>query len=268
MPRFAANLSFLYAEHEFLDRFAAARKSGFAGVEFHFPYAHDKLRLADIVRGQGLEVVLFNLPPGDWAAGERGIACLPGRVGEFREGVGLAVEHARALGCGRVNCLAGIRPERVSGEEARGTLIDNLRYAAGELGKAGIRLMIEPINTRDMPGFFVSRTRQALDLIAEANCGNLFVQYDIYHAQVMEGDLARTMGENLASIGHIQLADNPGRHEPGTGEINFPFLFAHLDRIGYDGWIGCEYRPSSTTEGSPRGTTEASLGWMQPWLVG
>jgi hydroxypyruvate isomerase len=260
MPRFAANLSFLYTEHEFLDRFAAARKGGFAGVEFHFPYAHDKQRLANIARAQGLEVVLFNLPAGDWDAGERGIACNPDRSGEFREGVDLAIEHAQVLGCGRVNCLAGIRPERVSEEEARNTLIGNLRYAAEALGKAGIRLMIEPINTRDMPGFFISRTRQALDIIAAANCGNLFVQYDIYHAQVMEGDLARTLGESLASIGHVQIADNPGRHEPGTGEINFPFLFAHLDRIGYAGWVGCEYKPAAATEDS--------LGWLAPWLDG
>lgn len=266
MPRFSANLSYLYTDLDFLGRFAAARRSGFTAVEFHFPYAWDSRRLADAVREEELEVVLFNLPPGDWNAGERGIACHPGRTREFRDGVARAVHYAKALGCGRVNCLAGIRPVDASDEAARRTLIDNLRYAAGELGKAGIRLMIEPINTRDIPGFFVSRTRQALDLVAEANCGNLFVQYDIYHAQVMEGDLARTIGENLASIGHMQLADNPGRHEPGTGEINFPFLFAHLDRIGYEGWIGCEYKPGPANEGSPLGETEASLGWLRPWL--
>lgn len=258
MPRFSANLSFLYAEHDFLDRFAAARKSGFAGVEFHFPYAWDANELARRAREAGVDVVLFNLPAGDWDAGERGIACHPDRVGEFRAGVGLAIEHARALGCERINCLAGIRPEQVSEDEARATLVENLRHAATALDQAGIRLMLEPINTRDIPGFFISRTRQALDVIAEAACGNLYVQYDIYHAQVMEGDLARTIGENLASIGHIQIADNPGRHEPGTGEINFPFLFAHLDRIGYTGWVGCEYKPASTTA--------ASLGLIDPWL--
>jgi hydroxypyruvate isomerase len=258
MPRFAANLSFLYAEHDFPDRFAAARKSGFAGVEFHFPYAWDANELARRARDAGVEVVLFNLPAGDWEAGERGIACHPDRIGEFREGIGLAIEHAHALGCDRLNCLAGIRPPQAGEDEARAVLIENLRYAAEALGQAGIRLMLEPINTRDMPGFFVSRTRQALDIIAAADCGNLFLQYDIYHAQVMEGDLARTIGESLASIGHIQIADNPGRHEPGTGEINFPFLFAHLDRIGYAGWVGCEYKPGSTTA--------ASLGLIDPWL--
>lgn len=257
MPRFAANVSLLYTERDFLDRFAAARKSGFRAVEFQFPYAHDRIRLADTVRAQGLEVVLFNLPAGDWVAGERGIACHPERQGEFRDGVARAISYAQILGCTRINCLAGIKPVRVSEQEARAVLVDNLRYAAGELGAAGIRLMIEPINTRDVPGFFVSRTRQALDLIDEAACGNLYLQYDIYHAQVMEGDLARGIEENLAAIGHIQLADNPGRHEPGTGEINFRFLFAHLDRIGYDGWVGCEYKPS--------GATEASLDWMGPY---
>ena len=254
MPRFAANLSTLYTEHDFPGRFAAAREDGFAGVEFQFPYAWEGKELARRAREAGVEVVLFNLPPGDWDAGERGIACHPGREAEFREGVGRAIDYAQALGCERVNCLAGIPPQGADEAAARRTLAGNLRYAAGELERAGIRLMLEPINTRDMPGFFVSRTPQALDLIAEANCGNLFVQYDIYHAQAMEGDLARTIEENLASIGHVQIADNPGRHEPGTGEINFPFLFALLDRMGYAGWVGCEYRPSAGAG--------AGLGWL------
>lgn len=257
MPRFSANLSLLYAEHDFLGRFAAASSDGFAAVEFQFPYVHDKLELAERARGQGLEVVLFNLPAGDWAAGERGIACHPARIGEFQEGVGLAIEYAAALGCHRVNCLAGIAPKDESEQQSRQTLIENLRFAAFALKRAGIELVMEPVNTRDVPGFFVSTTKSALALIDEAGSDNLRLQYDIYHAQVMEGDLARTLSEHLARIGHIQLADNPGRHEPGTGEINFPFLFRHLDTLGYEGWVGCEYLPLTLTS--------MGLDWIRAW---
>jgi len=254
MPRFSANLSYLFLEHEFLQRFDAARAAGFKAVEFHFPYAFDKAQVAAAARNAGVEVVLFNLPAGDWDAGERGIACLPQRRAEFEAGVALAVEYAKALGCTRINCLAGVQPADLGAAAARATLVANLRFAAAELARAGMRLLLEPINTRDMPGFYVSRTAQALDICAAVGAANLFVQYDVYHAQVMEGDLARSLEANLARIGHIQIADNPGRHEPGTGEINFPFLFAHLDRIGYDGWIGCEYKPLTTAA--------AGLGWM------
>ncbi len=244
MPRFSANLSFLFPELEFLDRFEAARAAGFFAVEFHFPYAFEREALAGAAAAAGVEVVLFNLPAGDWAGGERGIACHPDRMAEFQDGVGSAVGWARLLGCPRVNCLAGIPPPGVSPAKARETLLENLRFAAAVLGRAGVELLMEPLNTRDTPGFLVSRTRQGLDLIAEAGCPNLRLQYDVYHAQVMEGDLARTLENELPRIGHIQIADNPGRGEPGTGEINFPFLFAHLDRIGYTGWVGCEYRPA------------------------
>ena len=247
MPRFSANLSFLYAEHDFLARFAAARQDGFAAVECHFPYAHDPTELAEALRREALEMVLFNLPPGDWAAGERGIACHPGRVQEFQDGIALAIDYARALGCPRLNCLAGLRQPGVSEARMLETLIENLRFAAFTLKHAGIELLLEPINSRDMPGFFINGTRQALDIIDAVSSDNLRLQYDIYHAQVMEGDLARTLEKNLARIGHIQLADNPGRHEPGTGEINFPFLLHHIVRLGYPGWIGCEYQPSTTT---------------------
>jgi len=255
MPRFSANLSLLYAEHDFMARFAAARQDGFAAVEFHFPYAHDPAGLAAALHRESLQLVVFNLPPGDWAAGERGIACHPQRVPEFQDGIALAIEYARALGCPRLNCLAGLCPPGVGEARMRETLIENLRFAAFTLKHAGIELVMEPINTRDMPGFFVSTTRQALDIIDDVGSDNLRLQYDIYHAQVMEGDLARTLEERLDRIGHIQLADNPGRHEPGTGEINFPFLLDHIDRLGYPGWIGCEYRPSSTTT--------AGLGWLR-----
>jgi hydroxypyruvate isomerase len=258
MPRFAANLSYLFAEHDFLDRFAAARRAGFSAVEFHFPYGYSAAEIADVSTAADVEIVLFNLPPGDWTAGDRGIACHPARMSEFREGVGLAIDYAKALRVARLNCLAGLHPEGVSTDRARLTLLENLRFAAQALARENIALVIEPINTRDMPGFFVSTSRQALALIDAVGNDNLKLQYDIYHAQVMEGNLAVTLQENLARIGHIQLADNPGRHEPGSGEINFPFLFAHLDRIGYTGWIGCEYAPAATTE--------AGLIWLEPWL--
>jgi hydroxypyruvate isomerase len=258
MPRFAANLSYLFAEHDFLDRFAAARRAGFSAVEFHFPYAYSATRLAELASAADVGVVLFNLPAGNWADGERGIACHPARMGEFQEGVGLAIDYAKALGVARLNCLAGLHPEGVATDRARLTLLENLRFAAMALARENISLVIEPINTRDMPGFFVSTPRQALALIDAVGNDNLKLQYDIYHAQVMEGNLAATLQENLPKIGHIQVADNPGRHEPGSGEINFPFLFAHLDRIDYAGWIDCEYQPATTTE--------AGLIWLEPWL--
>jgi hydroxypyruvate isomerase len=254
MPEFAANLTMLFNELDFADRFAAA-KAGFKGVEYLFPYAYRKELLAELLGRHGLVQVLHNLPAGDWTRGERGIACLPHRQKEFRDGVGEAIEYATALGCRQVNCLAGITPRSYAVEEVRDTLVANLRFAATELGKAGIRLLIEPINTRDIPGFYLCRTAQAVALIDEVGSGNLFLQYDIYHMQVMEGDLAQTLTANLPSIAHVQLADNPGRNEPGTGEINYPFLFRHLDHIGYGGWIGCEYKPS--------GTTVAGLGWLR-----
>lgn len=255
MPRFSANLSFLFSERPFLERFTAARDAGFAGVEFHFPYAFDRAALAEVVLTSGLDVVLFNLPAGDWAAGERGIACHPRRIAEFQDGVGLAIEYARLLGCPRLNCLAGIAPPDAGAERALETLVENLRFAAAVSQRAGIELLVEPLNTRDTPGFLLATSKAAMAAIGQVGHANLKLQYDIYHAQVMEGDLAQTLERELARIGHIQFADNPGRHEPGTGEINFPFLFAHLDRLGYAGWVGCEYKPSVTTE--------ASLGWMK-----
>lgn len=253
--QFSANLSFLFAEHDFLDRFGAAARAGFTGVEFHFPYDHEKAVLAEVVMTSGVEVVLFNLPAGDWAAGERGIACLPERKAEFQDGVGRAIEYAEALGCTRLNCLAGI--PTTSRDKALETLTDNLRFAAAVTQRAGIRLMMEPVNTRDNPGFLISTTEQALSVIDAVDSRNLQLQYDVYHAQVMEGDLARTLESHIARIGHIQFADNPGRHEPGTGEIRFPFLFERLQQLGYAGWIGCEYKPSVDTLDS--------LGWLKAW---
>ncbi|MCP1676043.1 hydroxypyruvate isomerase [Natronocella acetinitrilica] len=250
MPKFAANLSMLFNELDFAERFEAAARAGFRGVEYLFPYAWSADELARRLRTFNLTQVLHNLPAGDWEAGERGIACHPDRQTEFREGVELAVEYATTLGCGQVNCLAGVAPEGLTEEHARATFVDNLRHAAGVLEKAGIRLLIEPINTRDIPGFFLNGTRQALDIMDEVGSDNLRLQYDVYHMQIMEGDLAHTLEAHLPRIAHVQIADNPGRHEPGTGEINYPFLFSHLDRIGYQGWIGCEYKPAAgTTEG-------------------
>jgi len=257
MPRFAANLTMLFSEVEFPERFAAAARAGFRGVEYLFPYPYPADALADRLRRHGLEQVLHNLPAGDWAAGERGIACLPGREGEFQDGVGRAVDYARALGCPRVNCLAGIAPAGVAPEVLRETLVGNLRFAARALGRVGVELLVEPINTRDIPGFFLRHTAQALSILDDVGETNARLQYDAYHMQVMEGDLARTLEANLPRIGHVQVADNPGRHEPGTGEIHYPFLFTHLDRIGYRGWVGCEYKPATTTE--------AGLGWFEPW---
>jgi hydroxypyruvate isomerase len=258
MPKFAANLTMLFNEVEFLDRFAAAAKAGFTGVEYLFPYAYPKEQLAERLQRHGLKQVLHNLPAGDWANGERGIACQPDRVAEFQDGVGRAIEYAAVLACTQVNCLAGIAPQGVATDKVRETFVANLEFAADKLETAGIRLLIEPINTRDIPGFYLNRTQQAIDVIAAVGSDNLWLQYDVYHMQIMEGDLAPTMQKHLGKIAHIQLADNPGRNEPGTGEINYPFLFGFIDRLGYDGWIGCEYKPKTTTlEG---------LGWIKPHL--
>lgn len=254
MPKFAANLTMLFTELPFLERFEAAKKAGFEAVEYLFPYDYDKNELAALLRKHGLKQVLHNLPAGKWAAGERGIACHPDRVTEFNYGVQKAIEYANALDCPQVNCLAGKVPPRVTRGEAHDVFVENLRYAAKELGKAGIGLLIEPINTYDIHGFFLTRTDQALAIIDEVGSPNLKVQYDIYHAQRTEGELGETLRKHLARIGHIQLADNPGRNEPGTGEINYRWLFRHLDALGWRAPIGCEYKPlTTTTEG---------LGWL------
>ncbi|MGC8808186.1 MAG: hydroxypyruvate isomerase [Thiomonas sp.] len=254
MPKFAANLTMLFTEEPFIDRFEAAARAGFKAVEFLFPYAHTAQQVRNAALEAGVQIVLHNLPAGDWDAGERGIACLPERVAEFRDGVAKAIDYAKTLAVTQLNCLAGKAPAGADPAVLHATLIDNLRYAAGQLGRHGIRLLIEPINTFDIPGFYLTHTQQALDIIDEVGADNLFLQYDIYHMQRMEGELAATLQKHLPRIAHVQLADNPGRHEPGTGEINYRFLFAHLDRIGYGGWIGCEYKPKTTTT--------AGLGWL------
>lgn len=252
MPRFAANLSTMFQEHAFPNRFAAATAAGFAGVEFLFPYDHDAALLAGRLRAHGLTQALFNLPPGDWAAGERGTAALPGREAEFRAGVERAVAYAGALGCRTLHCMAGLLPaadERVY----RG----NLRHAARACAAAGLTLVIEPINTRDVPGYFLTRQDQARGIIEDLAEPNLRLQLDLYHCQIMEGDLARRLRGLLPVVAHVQVAGVPDRQEPDRGEVRFPFLFDLLDGLGYQGWIGCEYRP--------KGTTEAGLGWFAPY---
>jgi hydroxypyruvate isomerase len=247
MTKLAANLTMLFTEVPFMKRFEQAALHGFRGVEFLFPYQFHMAEISDQLNLYQLDLVLHNLPAGDWAGGERGIACHPQRVGEFKEGVDEAIQYAKALGVKQLNCLAGIVPPGVAQEQALETLAANLQFAAQKLKKEGIRLLIEPINSFDIPGFVLTRTGQALELIRQSGSDNIFVQYDIYHMQRMEGELANTIKANLASIKHVQLADNPGRFEPGTGEINYAFLFSWLEEIGYDGWIGCEYKPKTNT---------------------
>jgi hydroxypyruvate isomerase len=255
MPQFAANLTMLFNEYPFLDRFEAAAKAGFKAVEFLFPYAYPVAELQKRLRDNDLKLVLHNLPAGDWDAGDRGMACHPERVEEFRAGVARGIEYGTALGVPHLNCLAGKAPSGIDDATLRLTFIANLRFAAAEFKKAKLNLLIEPINRFDIPGFYLNFTAQALSILDEVGADNAYVQYDIYHAQRMEGELANTLSAQLARIGHIQLADNPGRNEPGTGEINYAFLFAHLDRIGYKGWVGCEYKPAARTEDG--------LGWIK-----
>jgi hydroxypyruvate isomerase len=247
MPRFSANLSTMFTEVPFLDRFSAARAAGFAAVEFQFPYAFPAEDIARRAEKQGLEIVLFNLPPGDFAGGERGIACLPGREVEFREGIAQALAYAARLNCRKINCLAGLKPESVAAGVARSTLTRNLSVAASLLAENSIQLLIEPINSFDMPRFFLNRSAEALAVMDDVRPCDVKLQYDVYHMQRMEGELFATLERLLPRIGHIQIADVPGRHEPGSGEINFPNLFRHLDGLGYAGWVGCEYTPKSGT---------------------
>ncbi|OLQ81375.1 hydroxypyruvate isomerase [Photobacterium proteolyticum] len=255
MPKLAANLSMLFNELPFLDRFEAAANAGFHGVEYLFPYDFDAIEIKQRLTQFGLTQVLFNLPAGNWEEGDRGIAVDPGRVEEFRAGVPEAVSCAKALNCSQVNCLAGIVPAGVSEEVANDTFVANLKFAAEALAAEGISLVIEAINTRDIPGFFLNNTSQALDVLEQVGSNNLKLQYDIYHMQIMEGDIATTVSREFEHIQHVQLADNPGRHEPGTGEINYAYMFKHLDELGYQGWVGCEYKPKTTTE--------AGLHWLK-----
>ena len=255
MPRFAANLSMLFTEVPMLERYGRAARAGFKAVEIQFPYEAPAEAIRERLREHGLRMVLHNLPGGDFAAGDRGIACHPGRVAEFRAGVGPAIHYATTLGVPQLNCLAGKAPIGVDEATLHATMLDNIRYAAPRLKAAGLKLLIEPINSHDVPGFWVNRTAKAVDLIDDAGLDNVFVQYDVYHAQRYEGELAATLSRYLPYIAHVQVADNPGRFEPGTGEIHYDFIFEHLHRIGYTGFVGCEYKPA--------GVTEDGLGWLE-----
>ncbi len=258
MLKFAANLSFMYTEVPFLERFAAAAKDGFKAVEYVSPYVAPPEEIAGLLKANGLEQALFNLPAGNWDGGERGIGCLPDRVRASSRRVATAIRYGQALNCKKINCLAGIAPKGVDADVLESTLVANLQYAAPRLKDAGIALVLEPINLRDIPGFYVSTSAHAERLLDAVGSDNLTIQYDVYHMQVMQGDLIPTYERLRHRIGHIQIADNPGRNEPGTGEINYAFVLRELDRLGYDGWIGCEYKPKAGTS--------AGLGWMKPYL--
>ena len=268
MPRFAANLSMLYPEHAFLDRFAAAAADGFRGVEYLFPYEHAPAELAARLRDHGQQQVLFNSPPGRWEAGERGLACLPGREPEFREGIAQALRYAEALDCPRVHVMAGLVPAGIERASLRPTYVANLRWAAREVARQGIQLQVEPINVRDIPGFFLNRQDHAHELLGEIGEPNVQVQMDLYHCQIVEGDVAMKIRKYLPTgrVGHFQIAGVPERHEPDIGEMNYGYLFDVIDEVaqacGWDGWVGCEYRPA---RGAASGGTSAGLGWLQGW---
>jgi hydroxypyruvate isomerase len=257
MPRFAANLTMLFTEYPFPERFDRAATSGFDAVEFLFPYDEDLPGIRDALSRNGMQQILFNLPAGDFAGGERGIANDPNRVQGFRDGVSRALEIAATLECPRLNCLSGLAKSDTPMDKQWGTLVENLQYAAEQAQRAGIVQFVEPINTFDMPGFMVSSTAQGLRLLDEVGHDNLRLQYDVYHMQRMEGELTETIRKNLDRIAHIQIADNPGRHEPGTGEINYPFILAAIDDMSYEGWVSLEYQPSRQTEDT--------LGWLREW---
>jgi hydroxypyruvate isomerase len=257
MPKFNANLTMLFNEVEFLDRFEKAANNGFSAVEYLFPYDWPVDQLVEALGTYGLKQVLHNLPAGDWAGGERGIACIPGREQEFQDGVGRAVEYAKALTCPRLNCLVGLTPENESDEAIQKTLINNLRFAADALEKEQIKLLVEPLNDKNFPGFYLVGSLQTIDLLDQIGHANIQLQYDIYHMQRMEGELINSITTLVDRVGHVQLADNPGRHEPGSGEINFENVFKAIDESGYSGWIGCEYIPA--------GDTEAGLGWLKKY---
>jgi hydroxypyruvate isomerase len=269
MPKLAANLSMLYAEHDFLDRFEAAARDGFQAVEYLFPYEHDARELAARLKAHGLRQVLFNAAPGDWNAGERGLACLPGREAAFREGIEAALRYADALACPRIHVMAGLVPEGQDRAALRATYVANLRWAAARAAGAGVQLMIEPINTRDIPRFFLNRQDHAHELVEEIAAANVKVQMDLYHCQVVEGDVAMKIRQYLPTgrVGHFQVAGVPRRAEPDGGELNCRYLFEVIDEVsaqcGWDGWVGCEYRPA---RGGEAGGTSAGLGWARPWL--
>ena len=257
MPRFAANLSMMFNEVPFLDRFALAAKAGFKGVEFLFPYEHPAAEIAARLKNNGLQQVLFNAPAGDFAKGERGMAAIPGKQAAFRDSIKMALEYAATLACPRLHIMAGLKPEGVAHDTLTAVYGANLAYAAEECAKVGVKPIIEPINHRDIPGFFLNTTDQAAAIIAAVGPEKLGMQFDLYHCQITEGDVVKRVEKHLPLIAHMQVADTPGRHEPGTGEVNWPFVFKTIDALGFRGWIGCEYRPA--------GETLAGLSWFAPY---
>jgi hydroxypyruvate isomerase len=257
MPRFAANLSMMFNEVPFLDRFALAAKAGFKGVEFLFPYEHKAAEIAARLQDNGLQQVLFNAPAGDFAKGERGMAAIPGKQAAFRDSIKIALEYAATLACPRLHIMAGLKPEGVAHDTLTAVYGANLAYAAEECAKVGVKPIIEPINHRDIPGFFLNTTDQAAAIIAAIGPEKLGMQFDLYHCQITEGDVVKRVEKHLPLIAHMQVADTPGRHEPGTGEVNWPFVFKTIDALGFRGWIGCEYRPA--------GETLAGLSWFAPY---
>ena len=259
MPRFAANLTMLFTEYPLLERFDRAAEAGFTAVEMLFPYDEDIAAIEEALRRNGLSQVLFNLPAGDFAAGERGMANDPRRVDEFQDGVQRALEIAKRLDCHQLNCLVGLDLESVAYDTQMEIVVENLRYAAEQARNAGVRQLVEPLNSIETPGYLVTSTDEALDLLAEVGHDNLWIQYDVYHMQRMEGNLTATLRENIDRIAHIQVADSPARNQPGTGEINFPFIFHTLDEIGYDGWVSAEYKPVPNTL--------ESLKWLRDWYA-
>ena len=256
--KIAANLTMMFNEHDFMDRFAVAASCGFKGVEYLFPYDYPADAIGEALETNGLKQILFDFPAGDWASGDRGIAVHPDRVSEFQDGVGLAVNYAKTLGCKRLTCLAGIPDADTDPSVSEQTMIDNLRFAADAAADIGANVLVEPLNTRDVPGTFVSKSAYGARLVRDADRSNVRLQFDVYHTQIMEGDLAPRFTDLLPLIGHVQIADNPGRHEPGSGEINYPFVLNHIDQSGYDGWIGAEYIPANDTK--------SGLDWVKPYL--
>lgn len=257
MLKFAANLSLMYNEHDFLNRFAAAAADGFKGVEFLFPYDHPAEEIRRRLDDNGLKQALFNAPPGDWAGGERGIASLPGREDDFRRSIDTALDYVRVIGNPTLHVMAGLSVAGVDRARQRAVYMHNLAHAADEAAGMGVTVVIEPINTRDIPGFFLNRQDEAQAICSELDKPNLKVQFDLYHCQIVEGDLATRLRRDMARIGHIQVAGVPERHEPDTGEVNYDYLFTVIEDLGYSGWIGCEYRPA--------GATSAGLKWFAPW---
>jgi hydroxypyruvate isomerase len=260
VPNFAANLSMMFQEVEFLDRFGAAAKAGFRGVEFLFPYDFKAADIADRLKTHKLTQALFNTPPGNWGAGERGLAALPGRESEFRDGVARAIDYAKATDCRTIHTMAGLWPAGKSKAEGEAVYVDNVRYAADLAKKDGITVVIEPINTRDIPGYFLNTTTEGIGILDRVARDNARLQLDLYHCQIMEGDLAERTKRLMPRVSHVQIAGNPGRHEPDIGEVNYPFLYDLLDELGYKGWVGCEYRP--------KGATLAGLGWARKYGIG